>query len=107
MGSGVRFVCSQRAHDGAVPRAGSYVALLRGERLAWVLSAFCFLTVGGFVGFSIYLPALLRQQFQLTAADARFRTAGFVLLATGMRGSGAVFKLVPQSSLPKPAQSPD
>jgi MFS transporter, NNP family, nitrate/nitrite transporter len=70
----------------APPRKlGAMLALLRRERLAWVLSAFYFLTFGGFVAFSIYLPALLRQEFQLTAADAGFRTAGFVLLATGMR----------------------
>jgi len=73
----------------APPRKlGVMLALLGGERLAWVLSAFYFLTFGGFVAFSIYLPALLRQEFQLTAADAGFRTAGFVLLATGMRPIG-------------------
>ena len=48
------------------------LALLARERLAWVLSAFYFLTFGGFVAFSIYLPALLRQEFQLTATDAGF-----------------------------------
>ena len=72
-------------------RRGNWARCLRcfgRERLAWVLSAFYFLTFGGFVAFSIYLPALLRQEFQLTAADAGFRTAGFVLLATGMRPIG-------------------
>jgi MFS transporter, NNP family, nitrate/nitrite transporter len=64
------------------------LALLGRERLAWVLSAFYFLTFGGFVAFSIYLPALLRQEFQLTATDAGFRSAGFVLLATGMHPIG-------------------
>ena len=33
------------------------LALLARERLAWVLSAFYFLTFGGFVAFSIYLPS--------------------------------------------------
>ena len=64
------------------------VAVLARERLAWVLSAFYFLTFGGFVAFSIYLPALLREEFGLTATDAGFRAAGFVLLATGMRPLG-------------------
>lgn len=66
----------------------SMLVVLARERLAWVLSAFYFLTFGGFVAFSIYLPALLRDNFELTAADAGFRAAGFVLLATGMRPFG-------------------
>jgi MFS transporter, NNP family, nitrate/nitrite transporter len=64
------------------------LAVLERERLSWVLSAFYFLTFGGFVAFSIYLPVLLRQEFELTATDAGFRAAGFVLLATGMRPLG-------------------
>ncbi len=58
------------------------------EPLAWALSAFYFLTFGGFVAFSIYLPSLLKDQFQLTPADAGFRTAGFVVLATLLRPVG-------------------
>ena len=58
------------------------------QRLAWVLSTFYFLTFGGFVAFSIYLPTLLRDQFSLTPADAGFRTAGFVVLATAARPVG-------------------
>jgi NNP family nitrate/nitrite transporter-like MFS transporter len=63
-------------------------SILTTERLAWVLSAFYFLTFGGFVAFSIYLPTLLKDQFALTAADAGFRTAGFVGLATLCRPAG-------------------
>ncbi len=62
--------------------------VLAKERLSWALSAFYFLTFGGFVAFSIYLPALLRDQFRLSAADAGFRTAGFVVLATLARPLG-------------------
>jgi MFS transporter, NNP family, nitrate/nitrite transporter len=62
--------------------------LLRRERLAWALSAFYFLTFGGFVALSIYLPLLLRDQFGLTLADAGFRTAGFVVTAALMRPAG-------------------
>ena len=55
--------------------------VLATERLSWALSAFYFLTFGGFVAFSIYLPSLLRDEFNLTMTDAGFRTAGFVVLA--------------------------
>ncbi|HUE89892.1 MAG TPA: MFS transporter [Vicinamibacterales bacterium] len=69
---------------------GAMLAVLTRERLAWALSAFYFLTFGGFVAFSVYLPTLLRDEFALTAADAGFRTAGFVVLATLMRPIGGV-----------------
>jgi nitrate/nitrite transporter NarK len=62
--------------------------LLGRERLAWALSAFYFLTFGGFVAFSIYLPVLLRDTFALSPADAGFRTAGFVVVATLTRTAG-------------------
>jgi NNP family nitrate/nitrite transporter-like MFS transporter len=55
---------------------GDMLALLARERLAWVLGAFYFLTFGGFVAFSIYLPSLLKQEFGLSAPDAGFRAAG-------------------------------
>lgn len=58
------------------------------QRLAWVLSSFYFLTFGGFVAFSIYLPTLLKDQFGLTPVDAGFRAAGFVVLATACRPLG-------------------
>lgn len=64
------------------------VQLLSRERLSWVLSLFYFLTFGGFVAFSIYLPVLLKDQFGLKPADAGFRTAGFVVLATLARPLG-------------------
>ena len=64
------------------------LGVLGREPLAWLLAAFYFLTFGGFVAFSIYLPMLLRDQFGLKAADAGFRTAGFVVLATLCRPLG-------------------
>lgn len=67
---------------------GEMLGVLARERLSWALSAFYFLTFGGFVAFSIYLPSLLRDQFRLNAADAGFRTAGFVVLATLLRPVG-------------------
>ena len=66
------------------------LSLLRRERRAWVLSLFYFLTFGGFVAFSIYLPTLLRDLFNLTPTDAGARTAGFVILATLMRPVGGL-----------------
>jgi nitrate/nitrite transporter NarK len=64
------------------------LGVLAREPLAWLLAAFYFLTFGGFVAFSIYLPTLLRDQFGLKPADAGFRTAGFVVLATSCRPLG-------------------
>lgn len=58
------------------------------EKMSWVLSFFYFLTFGGFVAMSIYLPLFLTELFKLTPQDAGFRTAGFVLLATLMRPIG-------------------
>jgi nitrate/nitrite transporter NarK len=72
-------------------RAASVTAMmtvLRRAPKAWLLGAFYFLTFGGFVAFAIYLPTLLRSQFGLTPADAGFRAAGFVVLATFMRPVG-------------------
>lgn len=64
------------------------LSVLRRSPLAWVLSLFYFITFGGFVAFSIYLPTLLRDLFKLSATDAGARTAGFVILATLMRPVG-------------------
>jgi MFS transporter, NNP family, nitrate/nitrite transporter len=67
---------------------GEMLGVLGHEPLAWALAGFYFLTFGGFVAFSIYLPTLLRDQFGLKPADAGFRTAGFVVLATLCRPVG-------------------
>ncbi len=72
----------------AAPGLGAMLQVLTREKLSWLLAAFYFLTFGGFVAFSIYLPTLLRDEFRLTPADAGFRTAGFVVLATLLRPVG-------------------
>jgi NNP family nitrate/nitrite transporter-like MFS transporter len=66
----------------------SVSAVLRHEPKAWTLAFFYFLTFGGFVAFSVYLPTLLKDSFRLSPADAGFRAAGFVLLATLCRPLG-------------------
>lgn len=68
----------------------SFLQMVRplSEKMSWVLSLFYFLTFGGFVAMSIYLPMFLTELFKLTPQDAGFRTAGFVLLATVMRPIG-------------------
>ena len=73
---------------GPVAGFAAMAAVLRRAPTAWLLGAFYFLTFGGFVAFSIYLPTLMRTEFGLTPADAGFRAAGFVLLATLMRPVG-------------------
>jgi NNP family nitrate/nitrite transporter-like MFS transporter len=84
------FAALARNPVGAARPAGvaAMIAVLRRSPTAWLLGAFYFLTFGGFVAFSIYLPTLLRAQFSLTPADAGFRAAGFVVLATLMRPLG-------------------
>ena len=73
---------------GPSPTFGAMMQVLTRERAAWWLSLFYFLTFGGFVAFSIYLPTLLKDDFGLSPGDAGFRTAGFVVLATLMRPLG-------------------
>ena len=70
------------------PAFGDMLQVLFNQRLSWLLALFYFLTFGGFIAFAIYLPTLLRDEFGLTAPDAGFRAAGFVLLATIVRPIG-------------------
>lgn len=58
------------------------------DRRSWILSLYYFLTFGGFVAMSIYLPIFLTEMFGLTPQDAGMRTAGFVVLSTGLRPLG-------------------
>jgi NNP family nitrate/nitrite transporter-like MFS transporter len=87
--AGVFVIFARNAPRTAKPKGLSeMLGVLAREPLAWALAAFYFLTFGGFVAFSIYLPILLRDQFGLRPADAGFRTAGFVVLATLCRPLG-------------------
>ncbi len=58
------------------------------EPKVWLLAFFYFLTFGGFVALSIYLPTLLRDEFSLDHTDAGIRTAIFVAVATFARPVG-------------------
>jgi len=85
----VYLLLARNAPSTARPKTiGDMVAVLTRSPLSWVLAAFYFLTFGGFVAFSIYLPTLLRDRFGLHPADAGFRTAGFVVMATLLRPVG-------------------
>jgi NNP family nitrate/nitrite transporter-like MFS transporter len=64
---------------------------LKRSKTAWVLSLFYFLTFGWFVALALYMPTLLRENFNLSPTDAGARTAGFVILATLMRPLGGIF----------------
>jgi nitrate/nitrite transporter NarK len=75
-------------HASRPASVAAMLAILRRAPKAWLLGAFYFLTFGGFVAFSIYLPTLLRAEFGLAPADAGFRAAGFVVVATLMRPVG-------------------
>ncbi|MDT8861267.1 MFS transporter [Alkalihalobacillus sp. MEB130] len=54
----------------------------------WVLSLYYFLTFGGFVAFSFYLPTLLQETFHFSAVNAGFHVAVFVVAATLIRPLG-------------------
>lgn len=56
--------------------------------VTWQLCFLYAVGFGGFVAFSVYLPAYLRTAYQLDADDAALRTAGFVVLAVIARPVG-------------------
>ena len=56
--------------------------------ITWQASVLYAVAFGGYVAFSVYLPAYLKTAHQLTPADAANRMAGFVLVAVIMRPVG-------------------
>ncbi|WIY07492.1 MFS transporter [Amycolatopsis mongoliensis] len=56
--------------------------------VTWQASWLYAVAFGGYVAFSVYLPAYLKTAYGLTQADAANRMAGFVLLAVLMRPAG-------------------
>lgn len=59
-----------------------------GLRITWQAAALYAVAFGGYVAFSVYLPAYLKNAYALTQADAANRMAGFVLLAVLTRPVG-------------------
>ncbi|WP_435770976.1 nitrate/nitrite transporter [Nocardioides sp. SYSU DS0651] len=56
--------------------------------ITWQACALYAVAFGGYVAFSVYLPAYLKTAHGLTAADASNRMAGFVVVAVLMRPVG-------------------
>ncbi|MFY9913072.1 MAG: MFS transporter [Nocardioidaceae bacterium] len=56
--------------------------------IAWQACILYAVAFGGYVAFSVYLPAYLKTAYGLQAADASNRMAGFVILAVLMRPAG-------------------
>ena len=54
----------------------------------YLLNYWYFITFGVFVAFGIFLPNFLVTYFDLSTADAGFRTAGFIVIATLLRPVG-------------------
>ncbi|GAB2957910.1 NarK/NasA family nitrate transporter [Micromonospora polyrhachis] len=72
------------------PQGSAIARLLDVSRLAatWQLCFLYAVGFGGFVAFSVYLPAYLRTAYGLETGDAAMRTAGFVVLAVIARPVG-------------------
>ena len=89
LGDRVRAVRAEQSRARARPAGvGAMIRVLRREPVAWALGAFYFLTFGGFVAFSIYLPTLLRDAVRPGAGRRgfprrRLRGAGHADAAAG------------------------
>jgi MFS transporter, NNP family, nitrate/nitrite transporter len=56
--------------------------------ITWQACVLYAVAFGGYVAFSVYLPAYLKTEYSLTPADAANRMAGFVVVAVIMRPVG-------------------
>ncbi|MGV1049417.1 MAG: MFS transporter [Solirubrobacterales bacterium] len=70
-----------RDAGGERPEPVSIRKVLRFGPTLWQLALFYFVTFGGFVAMSIYLPKLLKDWFGYSLTSAGLRTAGFVVVA--------------------------
>jgi MFS transporter, NNP family, nitrate/nitrite transporter len=57
-------------------------------RITWQAAVLYAVAFGGYVAFSVYLPAYLKNAYGLAQADAANRMAGFVVVAVIMRPVG-------------------
>ncbi|MCW2847616.1 MAG: NarK/NasA family nitrate transporter [Marmoricola sp.] len=80
-----------RDAPGQVAPTGSLVSRLSANArlpITWQACLLYAVAFGGYVAFSVYLPAYLKTAYDLTPADAANRMAGFVLVAVLMRPVG-------------------
>lgn len=80
-----------RDAPGRVPPTTTLIARLRSNAtlpITWQAGILYSVAFGGYVAFSVYLPAYLKTEHALTAADASNRMAGFVVVAVLMRPVG-------------------
>jgi MFS transporter, NNP family, nitrate/nitrite transporter len=86
----VAFLVLRDAPGRAVPTESLGRRLATTARLpvTWQAAWLYAVAFGGYVAFSVYLPAYLKTAYGLTQADAANRMAGFVLLAVLMRPVG-------------------
>ena len=66
----------------------SQTLLAMRQKVTWQACYLYALSFGGYVAFSVFLPTMLKNWYGLTAADASFRMAGFVIVAVIMRPFG-------------------
>jgi len=80
----------REASGRTVPTGRLATRLAAAARLPITWQAACLYAVafGGYVAFSVYLPAFLKTSYGLTPADAANRMAGFVVVAVLMRPVG-------------------
>ncbi len=86
----VAWVVLRDAPGRVVPTTSLASRLSANARLAitWQACILYAVAFGGYVAFSVYLPAYLKTAHDLTAADAANRMAGFVVVAVLMRPVG-------------------
>ncbi|WP_405067627.1 MFS transporter [Kribbella sp. NBC_01510] len=73
------------------PAQGSFVTRLVANAklpISWQACILYAVAFGGYVAFSVYLPSYLKTAYDLSAADAANRMAGFVVVAVLMRPLG-------------------
>ena len=73
------------------PAQGSFVTRLVANAklpISWQACILYAVAFGGYVAFSVYLPSYLKTAYDLSAADAANRMAGFVVVAVLMRPIG-------------------
>ncbi|HWB69359.1 MAG TPA: MFS transporter [Solirubrobacterales bacterium] len=77
----VWWTLARNAESGERPEPIPIREVLRLGPALWQLALFYFVTFGGFVAMSIFLPKLLKDWFEYSLTDAGLRTAGFVVIA--------------------------